>query len=110
MITVDILTLTLIVGTIVPLVVALLTKSNASPAVKAVVNAVLAGVAGAGTALIEAHGGLRWQSVLIAAFSTYVVSGSSHAHLWKPTGVTATIAEATSRLGVGPADGGHVAR
>lgn len=105
MISIDTLTLTLIVGTVVPLLVGLLTKSAASSGVKAFVNVILSAAGGAGTALLASDGGLPWQSVLIAAFATYVVSGSSYSHLWKPALVTGTpesaIDKSTGNMGLG---------
>lgn len=101
MLSMNTLTLTLLVGTVIPLLVAVVTKANASPGVKAFVNVVLTAAAGAATALLASNGGLPWQQVVIAAFATYVASGTSYNHLWKPTGVAPSIASAFPQLGLG---------
>lgn len=110
MISLDTLTLTLIVGTAVPLVVALVTKAHASEGVKAIANVVLTAIGGAGSALLVSPDGLPWQQVVIAAFATYVASGSSYAHGWKPLGIAPALAAATADVGIGgPPGGKHAA-
>ena len=95
MISIDTLTVTLIVGSVIPLAVAFLTKAAWSSSVKAILNALLAAVAGSFSALLLEHGHLRWQAFVIAGASTYLVSGSTHSHLWKPTGLTDTVSGIT---------------
>jgi len=90
----------MISGVIVPILVALLTKMRAPSSVKAVVNAFLSAVAGALATVIP--GDWQWKPFAVAALSTWAVSVATYFGLWKPTGVSATVQQATTNVGLGP--------
>lgn len=76
----------LLVGTLIPILVALVTKSTAQPGVKAVVNLALSAVSGFGAEYINsAH--FVWQQALLTTVVTFVVSVATYYGLWKPTNV-----------------------
>lgn len=108
MVEVDTLTLSLIAGTIVPLLVGLVTKLHASSQVKAVVNVVLSCVTGAVAFLVTNSGKARWQELVAAALAAYVASGNSYQNLWTKVGATQAVQRSTAEFGLGnntPASG-----
>lgn len=98
---VDVITLGFIAGTVIPLIVALLTKSSASSSVKAVANLVLTAIGAAVALLIANNGTAPWTDVAAAAAAVFLASGSSYSHAWKPLGVSSAIATKTRGFGVG---------
>lgn len=80
-----------------PLLVGLVLHWSASPRIKAVANAVLSFVA-ALLVVLSQHHGVVTKQVLISFAVTYVVSGSMHAHLWSPTGITELVQRKTPGL------------
>lgn len=101
MIQLDELTLSLLVGTVVPLLVAVVTKARASSTVKGIANLVLSFLAGS-LAFLAANGGsAAWQEVLASGLGAWTLSGIAFHNLWKPLGTTETVAQATATTGVG---------
>lgn len=94
------LLIAMVSGTIIPLLVGVLTKLRAPSSVKAVCNAFLSAIAGA-LAMFSADE-FRWTPFAVAAFSSWVVSVSTYYGLWKPTGTSASVQQATADVGVGP--------
>ena len=92
-------------GVLIPILVALLTKLRAPSSTKAIANAFLSAVAGALATVIP--GDFSWTTFGIAALSAWAVSVSSHFGLWKPTGTTNTVQEATADVGLGPVRPGN---
>lgn len=86
-------------GVIIPILIALLTKVQASAKLKAIGNAFLCAISGALSTVIP--GAWEWKSFGIAALSTWAVSIATYYGLWKPTGVTQATAGATSSVGIG---------
>jgi len=93
-------TIALIGGLILPILVAALTKIDAKPAVKAVVNGLLAAVAGWIATVIPGQP-ITWQQAVTTIGIAWVASTASYFGLWKPTGVEGAVAQATSTFGVG---------
>lgn len=104
MIQVDVAALTFVVSTLIPVLTALVTKAHASPGVKAVVTALLAGVA-AGVALaIRQEGSVDLGQFVVTAALAWFTAITTHFGLLKPVGVTGAdgaVAQSTRRLGVG---------
>lgn len=86
----------LLIAFVMPLVVGLITKQSMSGGKKAVI---LAGLTLVTSLLTELARALSAGEVfdlglaLIAALPAFIVSASAHQGLWKPTGVTETVAE-----------------
>ena len=95
----DLTLITIITGTLVPILVALVSKLNASAAVKAILNfgfsAVVAAIA------LEHEADWNWKSFAVNFALTYLVSIATYYGLWKPTGVTGSVAAKTADVGVG---------
>lgn len=92
MLTIDTTTQLVITGSLVPLVVALLTKLHAAPWLKAVVNGLLAAVVGAIAVVVQAPDHMqRWQDFVVAIALAWVVSTASYFGLYKPTTVEAKV-------------------
>lgn len=90
--------ISLFVGIILPVLVAAVTKSTATAAMKSVllvagsvISAFLAELLGA----LNAHAAFGWQAAAITALGTFVVGVASHYGLWKPTGT----ADAVNAIG-----------
>ena len=104
MIEVDVAALTFVVGSLIPVLVALVTRARASGAVKAVANALLTAVSGALVVAIAQEGKIDVEHVLIGIAVTWFSSVSSHFGLLKPAGVTGaggSVQRATADAGVG---------
>lgn len=76
---------TLIVGTVIPLIVGLLTKLNAKPGVKIIINLVLAAISGViGTAVV-ADGVAKFSTTaVVLAGLSLVQSIATYLGIWKP--------------------------
>lgn len=100
---VDVALLNFVLGSLVPLVVALVTKANASSGVKAVVNVVLSVVVGTGGYLVAHDGKTSVVALLSSAVTAYLASGVTYQNLWKPTGTAPAIEARTAGVGLGGA-------
>lgn len=100
-IAVDIPLLTFIVGSLIPLVVAVLTKANASSSVKATANVVLSVVGGVVAFLLAHDGEATGIELVTAAIAAYLASGVAYTHFHKPTGLAPTVAAKTAGVGIG---------
>lgn len=83
-------------GTVLPIIVALVTRADAPAAVKSWLLAGLSAVSGFGSQLLAAHDAAVAYNVatgLLTAVTTFVVGVGVHYGLWKPTGITARAAE-----------------
>ncbi|CAB4176523.1 hypothetical protein UFOVP978_39 [uncultured Caudovirales phage] len=90
----------LIGGLLVPVLVAILTKLNASRAVKAISNAFLSAVA-AWIATVMPGSPISWKQAGISILTAWGVSTLSYYGFWKPTGITSSVASQTENFGVG---------
>lgn len=104
MIEVDVAALTFVVGTLIPVLVALVTKAHASPGVKAVITALLSAVAGAASLAIAGEGKIDVAHVAVSIGVAWFTAITTHFGLLKPVGVTGAegaVAQSTRRIGVG---------
>ena len=101
MIHIDTTIVNFVLGTIIPVITALVVKDVASPGVKATVNAVLAVIAGALTVTLQAGGLLNWQSLVISVVMTVGASVAAYFGILKPIGVTGAISTSTVNFGIG---------
>lgn len=90
-----------LMGFAVPVVVAILAKSSASPVVKAILNAVLDCVAGLLATAIAVNGTIHWQTWGSAIAQAAVASWAMYHGFWKPTGIAPTIHEKTGNYLIG---------
>ena len=93
----------LLVGTVLPGLTALVTHENASPRVKALLTAVLAGATGAvsGFLITPPHGWAQWQQVVSAIAVAWITAVISYLGGWKPTGAAGFVARKSARFGIG---------
>lgn len=93
-------TLSILTGIVVPLLVAVVVKIDAPPAVKAITNGLLAAVA-AWLANVIPGAPISWKTAITTIGIAWASSVVSYFGLWKPTGTTDGIAAATSNFGIG---------
>ena len=91
--------LNLVVASILPFLVALVTKKVADSSVKGVLLAVLSGATAAVTAAID-DSGVFTQETLALGVQNFVVATAAYYGLWNPTSLTNKVADATSGFGV----------
>jgi hypothetical protein len=97
--------ITMVTGVLIPILVAVLTRVHASPALKAVLNAGLSALSGVlSTLVIDDH--TNWRHVVVKVLLTWALSIATYYGLWKPTTTTATVADATKGFGIGPSTDG----
>src|SRR5688572_20598191 len=99
-ITLDLTTWAFLGGTIVPILVGLLTKLNAPPALRGLVNLILSAVAGLVAVAVTQDGVLDKASV-VAGFMALVASVGTYYGVLKPMGVTGAVQRATANFGLG---------
>lgn len=80
----------LIVGTVLPLLVAAVTKASWPESLKAVVLAFFSALTGVGTAL-QSPSHASASTILANALTTFVTGAAVAAGTWKPTGVIAKL-------------------
>ena len=103
---IDMLYLVPLVGTILPILVALVTKKVASPSVKGVVLALLSALGGLGTAAIADAGAIS-KEAFVNAFVMWVVGVATYFGLWsRPAAegkrsVAETVADVAPNTGIG---------
>lgn len=99
----DVGTLTIIFGTVLPIVVGVVTKKVASRALKAISLLFLSAVAGVVAQAIGDDGILTLESVRAAAV-TFVTGAATYYGFWKPSSVAEMVQDATARIGIGSAN------
>lgn len=87
--------LTILVQVVLPLVVAVATKANASAGVKAVTLLALTSVTQFVSSWIDNFDKFDWKFYALNVLVGFVIAVATHYGLWKPTGS----ADAASRLG-----------
>lgn len=101
----DVPTLSLLVGTVIPVLVGVVTKIAAPSGLKAIVNLVLSAVSAALTLAIEGDGLVEDPEVfLMTTLMTFVVSVATHYGLLKPalvTGSQGAVQRSTASVGIG---------
>ena len=87
MVTLDAYWLNVVVGTLLPIVVALVTNKFASSQVKSLTLLALTVVGGALTSIQASGGSFELKPAITGAILSYVVSVATYYGLWKPTQV-----------------------
>lgn len=91
-----------LIGLLVPLAVALVTKRVASQGLKGVLNALLSAIGGSVAYLVTKDNGYDFEGFVNAVASAFVVSITAYYGVYKPTGLTGSVADATANFGLGP--------
>lgn len=95
----DLTLLALLTGVIVPLLVGLITKLNASSAVKSVLNL---GLTALGAALATSQEiGFSWKPFLVNWGLAWAISIGTYYGFYKPTGASDAVANIAPNVGVG---------
>lgn len=94
-------TLAVLTGVLIPILVGIVTKLDASSGLKAVLNAFLSAVAGALSTVVANSGQLVWREFVTGVAITWVVSVATYYGLYKPSGVAGTVAATTAGFGIG---------
>lgn len=95
----DMTLLALLTGVIVPILVGLLTKLDASPALKSILNL---GLTGLGTALATASEvDWNWRIFLVNFGVGWAVSIASYYGFYRPTTISTRVQTATANVGIG---------
>ena len=95
----DLTLLTLLAGVVVPLLVGLLTKLNASSSVKSVLNL---GLTAAGALLAVANEtDFDWKVFVVNWALAWTISIATYYGFYKPSGVSGTVQEKTAEFGIG---------
>lgn len=84
----------LLVSTVLPILVGLVTKATTHPGVKAILLAGLSAVDGLGSQALAAHShGVDYDlgQGLLLAFTAFIVAVAMHYGLWRPTTVSAKV-------------------
>lgn len=90
-----------LLGVLVPLLVALVTKKVASQGLKGVINLFLSAVAGSTAYLIAHDGGYNFEGFFNQTLDAFIASITAYYGLIKPTGLAGTVAEKTANFGLG---------
>lgn len=77
-----------VVGTLLPLLVGIVTREVTNSNVKAVLLLFLSGVSAVLVEWLHNEGTFDWGRVILAALVTFVVGVASHFGFWKSTGAT----------------------
>lgn len=99
MASIDPTVLQLLVATILPLFVGLVTTKVADPGVKAVGLAVLAALVAIASAALES-GGVVASETIIEGFQNFVVAVATYYGVWKPTQVAGKVQDRTADIGL----------
>lgn len=98
---VDVSTLNLLVGAVIPLLVGLVTKEVTSSGIKGLLNALLSAAAGVLTVMIDNGGALGpVQEIITAGVNTFIVSITTYYGVYKPTGASQKVQSKTKDFGV----------
>lgn len=90
-----------VLGLLVPLAVAFVTKSTATPQIKSVANIILSALAGVTATLVGADGGWDWAGFFNAWFNAFLTGIVAYYGAYKPIGVSGGVADATRSIGFG---------
>jgi len=84
MITLNPLLLTLLIGAIIPLVVALITKATLDNRWKAIITMVLAAISGTLVTINDQGGTFEWKQAVVATAATAITSIATYLGFWAP--------------------------
>lgn len=92
----------LLVGTLIPILVGLITKANAPAAVKSICMIVLSAIGAAFVVSTQADGTAVFsKETIVATLNTIVQAVATYYGVWKPSGVSGKVINATARFGLG---------
>lgn len=97
--TVDVNVLQILVSMVLPLVVGIVVKQVAQPAVKSITLAFLSAVTAIATAGLSSNGNIGTNTIVQAVVS-FIIAVGAYYGLWKPTGVAGTVNSATENFGI----------
>ncbi len=90
-----------VLGLLIPILTALITKRVASQGLKSVVTLVLSAITAATAVLVSDDGGYAWQAFVNAFINTFVPAIVMYYGLWKPTGLAGSVSAKTENFGIG---------
>lgn len=90
-----------LLGLLIPLLTALLTKKFAAQGTKAVITLVASALLGSIAYLATVDGGYDWAGFVNAFINAFLPAIAGYYGLWKPTGVAGTVAQKTQNFGIG---------
>jgi hypothetical protein len=96
---VDVSLLQVIVSMVLPLVVGIVIKQVAHPAVKSIALAFLSAIAAIATAGLSSNGTIGTQTIVEAVIG-FIIAVGTYYGLWKPTGIAGTVNTATENFGI----------
>jgi hypothetical protein len=98
---VDVVSVSILLGSVIPFIVGLVTKKYASSAVKVAANVVLC-IAGAALAtIVQADGAVTLGQLVTSAFAALTSSGVLYTSVYKPAGLTAKVQNIAPSAGLG---------
>lgn len=97
--TVDVGLLEILVSMVLPLIVGIVVKQVAHPAVRSVTLAFLSAVTAVATTGLGTNGEIGTSTVAQAVLS-FIIAVGAYYGLWKPTGVAGTVNSATENFGI----------
>lgn len=99
---IDPFAVSILVGTVLPILVGLVTKLNASSALKSILLLTFAAVEGliVNATVTDGSAVFSWHTVAVAGIG-WVTAVASYYGLLKPTGVSPVVNDKTAHLGVG---------
>lgn len=97
----DMATAAFLVGTLIPLATAFVTKLRASPGLKAVVTLLLSVIAGTINSIVEAGGEFELRPTVTSVILTWLTAIASYYGLWKPTNAAPKVASIAPASGIG---------
>lgn len=98
---VDLTNLQLLATVFIPLLVGIVTKARASRLFKSVTHAVLAAAGGLVATAMNNGGNVPTKAAVSNIIAAFVISTAVHYKVWKPSGVTDKVVNATADIGVG---------
>lgn len=84
----------LAISLVIPLIVALVAKSTASPGTKGLLTVFLSAVTAAGTVYVQRGGSVPAVDLVAAFFAVLVAAHTSYKVAWKPLGTVDTVQDA----------------
>ena len=87
------------IGTVLPIVVGLVTTKVTNAGAKAILLALLAAIAGFGTEYVGDPSHFIWTTALLNWLNTFMIAVATHYGLWKPTGVASRAQDSLVKKG-----------
>lgn len=87
----------LLVGTVLPIGVGIITTRKTKPGVKAVLLAAASAVSGLLTAYLQTPNGFDWDGAIISWIATFLAAVATHYGWWRPTGTAEIVQNRVGR-------------